>query len=50
MKKFKKLLIVAGLLMALGLIVPAVQGSTNTNDGFRVASDWPPQDSVGSLI
>jgi len=49
MKKIKKLLVVTGLLMALGLVIPAIQGNANSNDGFKVASDYPPMDSVGTL-
>ena len=49
MKKFKKLLVATGLLMALGLIIPVVKGNANTNDGITVCSDLPPVDSVGTV-
>lgn len=49
MKKFKKLLLVTGLLMALGVVIPAVQSNANSDYTIEVASNWPPADSFGII-
>lgn len=47
MKKFKKLLIVSGLLMALGLVVPVVTGIAKADtQEITLCNNWPPADSV----
>lgn len=46
MKKFKKLLVVFGLLMALGVIIPAVQNNANADDGITTCSNWPAADTI----
>ncbi len=48
MKKIKKLLIVSGILMALGLVVPVVAGNAKADtQEIAICSNWPPVDSVG---
>ena len=48
MKKIKKLLIVSGILMALGLVVPVVAGNAKANtQELTICSNLPPVDSVG---
>lgn len=48
MKKFKKLLVVVGLLMSLGLVIPAaIKGNASSNDNIKVCSDWPAADTMG---
>lgn len=49
MKKMRKLLIVAGLLMALGLVIPSAKANVNTDDGLKVCSDAPAIESFGFL-
>lgn len=49
MKKFKKLLVVASLLMALGFIIPAIQGNANPDEGITVCSNAPAFDTFGFL-
>lgn len=49
MKKFKKLLVVTGLLMALGLVIPATKANANSDNGITVCSDWPATDTILAL-
>jgi len=47
MKKIKKFLIVSGLLMALGLVVPVVTGNAKADtQEITLCNNWPPADSV----
>lgn len=47
MKNIKKILVVTGLLMALGLVIPAaIKGNADANKELTVCSDWPAVDAI----
>ena len=47
MKKSRKLFIVTALIMALGFIVPVLQGSTALDAGTVLGYTLPPADTFG---